>query len=170
MVSSESEQDRIVEAIRCGARNYVTKPITPGLLESKIADVQALKKLETQQQAAPTPGAAAASLAGNLADVSLVELTQFIHTSQMSGDLKIFSDAGEGLVAFRGGEVHDAQWQSLGGENAFYGMVDLSTGRFEFQSKSDPIEQTIQAPTMSLLMEGLRRKDERMRLLEEGQA
>jgi two-component system chemotaxis response regulator CheY len=39
MVTSESEKSRIMEAIQCGAANYVVKPFQPETLQEKIAAV-----------------------------------------------------------------------------------------------------------------------------------
>jgi two-component system chemotaxis response regulator CheY len=36
MVTSESEKSRIIEAIKCGAANYVVKPFQPDTLKEKI--------------------------------------------------------------------------------------------------------------------------------------
>jgi two-component system chemotaxis response regulator CheY len=36
MVTSESEKSRIIEAIQCGAANYVVKPFQPDTLKEKI--------------------------------------------------------------------------------------------------------------------------------------
>ena len=39
MVTTEAEKERIVEAIKAGARNYVVKPFTPDTLREKIMAV-----------------------------------------------------------------------------------------------------------------------------------
>ena len=36
MVTTEAEKDRVVQALRAGARNYVVKPFTSEVLEGKI--------------------------------------------------------------------------------------------------------------------------------------
>jgi two-component system chemotaxis response regulator CheY len=36
MVTTEAEKERIVEAVRCGAVNYIVKPFTPEILQEKL--------------------------------------------------------------------------------------------------------------------------------------
>jgi two-component system chemotaxis response regulator CheY len=36
VVTTEAEKDRIVEAIKCGAANYIVKPFTPETLQEKL--------------------------------------------------------------------------------------------------------------------------------------
>lgn len=36
IVTTEAEKDRIVEAIKCGAANYIVKPFTPEILQEKL--------------------------------------------------------------------------------------------------------------------------------------
>lgn len=155
MVSSESDRDRIVEAIRCGARNYITKPFTPEALARKIHDVRAVDKLEeahTKQSSA--------SLQGILSDVGLAELTQFLHMSQMSGDLKITANSDEGSVVFRSGEIYDCVFAGSQGEDAFFKMLTVEDGRFRFEVSTAPAPRKTQRGTLQLLMDALRMKDE----------
>jgi hypothetical protein len=46
------------------------------------------------------------------------------------------------------------------GEEAFYEMLNLTTGHFELDPNFRPTEQLIQASPESLLLEGMRRLDE----------
>lgn len=45
MVAAESEKSRVVEAIKAGVNNYVVKPFTPDLLNQRIAETLARKRL-----------------------------------------------------------------------------------------------------------------------------
>lgn len=36
VVTTEAEKERIVEAVKCGAANYIVKPFTPDTLQEKI--------------------------------------------------------------------------------------------------------------------------------------
>ena len=41
MVTTEAEKRRIIEALKCGANNYVVKPFTPEILTTKVKETLA---------------------------------------------------------------------------------------------------------------------------------
>jgi two-component system chemotaxis response regulator CheY len=40
MCTSESEKHRVLEALKAGANNYISKPFTPQVLETKLKDME----------------------------------------------------------------------------------------------------------------------------------
>jgi len=42
MCTSESEKTKIIEAVKCGANNYIVKPFTPEVLKEKLHDAGVL--------------------------------------------------------------------------------------------------------------------------------
>ena len=77
-----------------------------------------------------------------------------------SGNLKIRSGSDSGEIHIQGGEIWNALFGSLRGEEAFYAMLRLQDGEFgldpQFTSQSRVIHQSSEA----LLLEGMRRLDE----------
>jgi two-component system chemotaxis response regulator CheY len=39
MVTTEAEREKVIEAVKAGARGYVVKPFTPDILKAKIAEI-----------------------------------------------------------------------------------------------------------------------------------
>jgi hypothetical protein len=67
-----------------------------------------------------------------------------------------------------GGEIHvldgavaNALWMDLRGEEAFYAMIGLQEGEFALDASFRPPSRVIDASTESLLLEAMRRLDER---------
>jgi len=65
---------------------------------------------------------------------------------------------------FRGGRLVGARSGELTAEKAFYALLGLRTGSFDFDSAAELEEDEVNLPTESLLIEGMRRLDETYRL------
>jgi hypothetical protein len=74
--------------------------------------------------------------------------------------LRISADALGGEIDFAEGQVVDARWDSLRGEDAFYKMLTLREGDFRLDPTFKPSTRSIQASPEALLLEGMRRLDE----------
>ena len=72
-----------------------------------------------------------------------------------------------GTIFFRDGRVIDAELGRLGGENAFYRMLNTFEGNFEVQFVPVDRPERIEVSTQGLLLEGMRRLDEWGRMLEQ---
>jgi hypothetical protein len=65
-------------------------------------------------------------------------------------------------VHFQKGAITEVALENLEGEEAFYRLLEWEEGQFQFQpQESVPTASKITKDTMQLLMEGLRRLDER---------
>jgi len=155
MVSSESYASRIIEVIRAGAQGYIRKPFKPATLRDKIEEVKMKLALRRKSDEGST-------LAGSLAEVGFPELVQFIASGSLSGQLELANDDESGTLDFRDGEVRAAQLGDRTGDEAFFAMASFKEGRFRFQREDDPIEARLSMPTLPLLLEAMRQRDERM--------
>jgi hypothetical protein len=108
---------------------------------------------------APAPGTAG-PLTGTLSDFSIVDIVQVLSMTQKSGTLVLGQKGKEAGLALEKGEVRHAWVDNLEGEDAFYRLLEWDEATFSFESGRRPAKTTIQTPTMTLLMEGARRKDE----------
>ena len=83
-----------------------------------------------------------------------------------TGRLTLFDEDGAtvGELAFRDGRLVGAVCGELGAEKAFYALLDLSDGAFDFELATELDDENCDLPTQSLLMEGMRRLDELRRL------
>lgn len=108
-------------------------------------------------------------LIGDLGELPLPDLVQMTSVGGKTGRLVILDeeDAVAGVLMFRGGRLVGARAGELAGEKAFYALLGVRTGSFEFDPTAELDEDEVNLPTESLLIEGMRRLDEvyRMRRL-----
>ncbi|MHC5058567.1 MAG: response regulator [Planctomycetota bacterium] len=103
-------------------------------------------------------------LSGKLSTVALSEIVQTLHTSRKTGTLRVEGGGFEGEIYFADGDVRHARTGALMNERAFYRLVTWTEGTFTFEVGDRAVECGIFRPTMSLLMEGMCRKDEIKRM------
>ncbi len=154
MVSAESSTQRIMEALAAGAKGYVIKPFHPNELRVKILEALRLGDIEPPRTA----------LSGSLADVGLPALVQLMSAAALSGMLSIAVDgAPVGEVGLAHGEVRTCRCRGAVGDEAFLDLASLCDGRFDFVAGDPPAAGNVLGSTVALLMEAMRRQDERLR-------
>lgn len=153
MVSAESSPERIIEAIRAGAKNYVIKPFHPRELKAKITEAMRLAEIEEPR----------ATLSGNLSEVGLPALVQLATMTGLSGKLVIRGEGQEGEIGFASGEARTCAFGDARGTEAFMQLALLRQGTFDFRAGPPPAEANLVQSTITLLMEAMRRQDEALR-------
>jgi hypothetical protein len=105
-------------------------------------------------------------LRGDLGELPLPDLVEMTSVGGKTGRLVLYDeeDAVAGVLLFRGGRIVGAQSGELTAEKAFFALLGLKTGSFDFDPTADVDEGDVNLPTESLLMEGMRRLDETYRL------
>ena len=105
-------------------------------------------------------------LKGRLAELPLADLVEMTSLGGKSGRLTLFDEEGAvaGELAFRDGRLVGAVCGELGAEKAFYALLALKDGAFDFDPAAELGDESCDLPTASLLMEGMRRLDELRRL------
>src|SRR5450830_1803658 len=98
-------------------------------------------------------------LKGSLAELPLADLIEMTSLGGKTGRLTLFDEEGAaaGELAFRDGRL-------LGAEKAFYALLALKEGAFDFDPAVELDDESCNLPTEALLMEGMRRLDELGRL------
>lgn len=106
---------------------------------------------------------------GSLAQISMVDLLQVFAMNRRSGCIRLQreSDGDTAEVFVDEGRIEDAQVGLARGEKALYRLLAWSDGSFSFDPNARTAGSTISKKTDSLLMEGLRQRDELERLLPE---
>ncbi len=99
-------------------------------------------------------------LMGNLESMPFGDVIQLLNVTQKTGVLGLRSGELSGGIYFQGGEVVHAWVDQLKGEEAFFRLAALKKARFGFSSVPRKEPHTIEQPTMTLLMESMRRLDE----------
>jgi response regulator RpfG family c-di-GMP phosphodiesterase len=144
-------RDDAKRVFELGARDYVIKPAVTEVLVAKLR-----KTLEQRTAAAPAHG-----VTGSLAEMSLPDLVQILWHGRKSGALRIRRGPDAGEVHFVDGKVVNAMWGKLRGDEAFYAMLAIAQGEFSLDPNFRPPEVRITESPESLLLEGMRRLDER---------
>ncbi len=100
---------------------------------------------------------------GMLKGISVANFLQMIALEQKTCLLEITAPGGDkGFFYIENGEVFDAAFRGLAGEEAAYALIgtDGASIRFTNIPASKKVKQRIQASLMALIMEAMTRKDE----------
>lgn len=101
------------------------------------------------------------SLSGRLSGLSVADVVQMLCLSRHTTALHIAHEAESGVVVIKDGEVIHAVWGNQEGEEAFYSVLHAKDGLFQTLEFPEDSPRTITDDWQQLLMEGMRREDER---------
>ncbi len=152
-VARASDTAAIDRAFALGAQDYVVKPTSGDVLAAKLRRVGGPK----------SQAAAKAGISGSLSEMGLPDLSQILSQGRKSGRLTLRGDGVEGEVHFDAGQVAHAVCGDEVGQAAFYELLGLTQGSFALDPSFQPTEHTISVGVESLVLEGLRRLDEKHR-------
>ena len=139
--------------LEIGAEEVLEKPINVQVLLTRLRKVIAQSGRQVKS----------ASLTGKLAELSFAELLQTLHLSGKTARVVVTSGLQKGSVCLVDGKVLSADLGEADGEEAFYELVALQHGQFEVQIGERPESTNLTESTEFLLLEALRRLDERRR-------
>ncbi len=160
-LTSATELEDKVRGLELGVEDYLTKPIYVKEVTTRVKML-----LQRKQQERLGRKDARTKFSGQLADMAIVDLLQTIEISRKSGTIELETDLGNATVWFRDGKVIDAQMGRLQAAAAVYRLLGISEGTFEVEFRTISRTSVIEDATQTLLMEGMRRVDEWVRLLE----
>ena len=105
-------------------------------------------------------------LSGSFAELPLADLIEMTALGAKTGRLVLSDETGAvaGELAFRAGLLVGATCGELSAEKAFYALLGLDAGTFDFDPEAELDEGICNLRTESLLIEGMRRLDEIQRL------
>ncbi len=160
-LTSATELEDKVRGLELGVEDYLTKPIYVKEVTTRVKML-----LQRKQQERLGRKDARTKFSGQLADMAIVDLLQTIEISRKSGTIELHTDLGHASVWFREGRVIDARMGRMQAAAAIYRLLGINEGSFEVEFKAISRSGVIQETTQGLLMEGMRRVDEWVRLLE----
>ena len=99
---------------------------------------------------------------GRLDQFQLLDIIQMCCVSRRTGRLLIARRDERGVLYLRTGQIIQAVSGELEGEEAAYEIIGWSAGQFSFEDGVAPETQTIMGGWEHLVMEGVRRRDERL--------
>ncbi len=147
ILTAYGTKEIVIEALRLGAREFMEKPI-----DLRALAAAASRLLENNHTNV---------LRGSLRTLSLPTIVQVNSVERTQARLQIKRRGKVGYVFFAGGEVMHAEVDSLVGPEALYELLTWEDGSFVLEMDVLPPTRTIAEGWSGLLMEGLRRIDER---------
>jgi response regulator RpfG family c-di-GMP phosphodiesterase len=133
-----------------GVVDFVAKPAPTDVFVAK------LKAMLDQRASKGT----ARGVSGSLREMGLPELVQVLFHGRKTGSLRIRAQSSNGEIHFQDGQIVNALWGTIRGEEAFYAMLKLQDGEFGLDPTFKPGARVIQESPEALLLEGMRRLDE----------
>jgi response regulator RpfG family c-di-GMP phosphodiesterase len=155
-VARASDSASIDRAFSLGAQDYVVKPTSGDVLAGK------LRRLSATAPTSKRPDVTA-GVAGSLSEMALPDLVQILGQGRKSGRLRVRSSGREGEIHLRDGRIVHAVQGELAGSDAFFELLGFAGGTFALDPAFVPTEESIQGSSEMLVLEGLRRLDERNR-------
>jgi len=153
LLTNRSSAADVNRGLEIGAEEVLEKPINVRVLITKLRKAIA----RSGKQLRP------ASLTGRLAELSIAELLQTLHLAGKTARVNVDTGRVKGSLGIVEGNVLNAELEDLRGEEAFYGLIALPQGRFEVLVGDCPEGTNLTESTEFLLLEALRRLDERRR-------
>ena len=151
----DSAYDRLLEAKQLDARINIA-----GGLEA----IRRARRPELRPNAASAEAGIEkryATLAGDLAAISVFDAIQVIENAKLTGALILTGDAQKGCVLFNEGRIVDAESAGSKGEEGFRHIVEIINGSFEFQKSAQQFPIVIQAiSNTNLILDTLMQLDE----------
>ncbi len=138
------------KAFELGVIDFVSKPANADLLVAKL-------RAMLDQRASPRTSR---GVSGRLRELGLPDMVQVLFHGRKSGSLKIRAPEGTGEIHFAEGNVVNALWDELRGEEAFFAMLKLKDGEFGLDPSFRTESRVIDSSSEALLLEGMRRMDE----------
>jgi response regulator RpfG family c-di-GMP phosphodiesterase len=155
-VAKNSDAGAVDRAFSLGAQDYVVKPTTGDVLAGKLRRLLTAPRKNSSD-------AVATGVAGSLRDLALPDLMQILFHGRKSGKVSVKSSGREGQLHFQEGRMVHALLDELAGEEAVYEMLAFADGSFALDPTFEATTTTIQATPEMVILEGLRRLDEKNR-------
>jgi response regulator RpfG family c-di-GMP phosphodiesterase len=149
-LTRDSQRDSIAKGFELGASDYVIKPAPGAVLVAKV------RQLLAQRTARQPRG-----VSGSLSELALTDVVQVLAQGRKTGQLRVRDGNEQGEIHFQDGQIVNALWPNLRGEEAFYVIQNLVKGEFAFDPSFRPTARVINASVDALMLEGARRFDER---------
>ena len=155
-VAKNSDAAAVDRAFSLGAQDYVVKPTTGDVLAGKLRRLQSAPRKNSSANVAT-------GVAGSLRDLALPDLMQILFHGRKSGRVSVKASGRAGELHFQEGRMVHALLDELAGEEAVYEMLTFDEGSFALDPAFQATTTTIQASPEMVILEGLRRLDEKNR-------
>lgn len=150
LLTAHGEPDERVKGLRSGADDYIVKPFD---VEELIARIDIMYKNIQKRQFSNT-------LSGNLKELPIVDMLQILAQAMKEGNLCIKNGDKSGIISIRDGNIMDASFMDLAGEDALVELFGLSDGHFNYEPQ-EVTTGTLAKPVNFIILDIIRLIDER---------
>lgn len=163
LAANGSPDDRR-RALDLGVEDYLTKPVYMRELSARIQFLLAKRTRRAMEERALSGGGGLARPVGSTHDLALVDILRNFESSRQSGVVRLRNGMHEAHIFFRDGNVVDADLGPLRGEAAIHRALLWDEASFEVEFKPVRNEDAIGRSTQAVVVAGMRRIDEWVRL------
>lgn len=150
LLTALGEPDERVKGLRSGADDYIVKPFD---IEELIARIDIMYKNIQKRQFSNT-------LSGNLKELPIIDMLQILAQAQKEGLLRINAGGNSGIISIRDGNIMDASFMDLAGEDALVKLFGLTEGHFNYEPH-EVATGALSKPVNFIIFEVIRLIDER---------
>ena len=159
-IGADKSVDARVRGLQAGADDYLVKPT---YVNEVISRVRALVQ-RRERDKLTTSDAPPEAFQGQLRDITVADLLEVVAANRRSGIIHLRGPrAATGAVYFRQGAVIDAEVGRLSGADAIERLFSWTEGTFEIEWKNIRRPDAIGRPTSDLVLEGMKRLDQKTR-------
>lgn len=158
VVANEDDRALRLACLRLGVEDYFVKSDD---LEEFVARIKNILVRE-RRRSGSEPDEVPEGLSGSLESMDLAEIAQFLALGQKTARVTLAEGGAHGDVWLDGGHVVHAECGESEGEEAFFELLGWRAGRFQIRHGIAAPHRKIEADTLALVLEGLRRRDEAM--------
>lgn len=151
-----------VKGLEMGVDDYLTKPI---YLKEVLTRVKLLLE-KREKEKIEMPGTEP-RFSGSLSDIGIVDLIQTLELGNKMAVVYLTKGEKKGVMYFKKGKIVDAECGTISGDKAVYRLVNWSDGTFRVDFEEVTREDRIGQSNQALIMEGMRRIDELVRIQEQ---
>ncbi len=138
------------------AEDFLEKPFFVKEATARLKKV--IDKIALEKMAREAPGDG--QLRGSLTQMNVIDLLQSLELGRKTCALTLARHGDRCQLFFSDGQIHDAVYGNLRGDDAVYRVLSWPDGTFTIDFTKSSSEQTTTRSTQGLLMEGLRLIDE----------
>jgi response regulator RpfG family c-di-GMP phosphodiesterase len=150
-LTRRTDRGSIDRGFSLGALDYMSKPAAPDVVVAKLRSV--LSKASRHKTARGVSGA--------LEEMPLPDVIQVLSRTRKSGSLRVSTGGYSGEIQLGNGSIYHASFMDKRGEEALFALLALTEGEFALDPTFMPSARSIHESTEHLLLEGMRRIDER---------
>jgi DNA-binding response OmpR family regulator len=163
LMASKTDITEKLKVLQDTVEDFIEKPFF--LKEAAARIKKVVDKISLEKMAREAPGESV--LRGSLAQMNVMDLLQSLDMGHKTCALTLSNGGEKCQMFFTDGQINDAAYGSLKGDEAVYKVLTWTGGNFEINFAGSSTAQTVTRSTQGLLLEGLRLLDESNRDTEE---